>query len=241
MLLKCNYIIMETSPKEEDKQLNKSSKLLSSTVKYKGRFLSYLEKEYEITENGKKSNYTWESVEYNMSHCKHAHFGISIIPFIKSTNELVIIANFRYPLGKYCLEFPAGMVDNKDIDKDGDVEEIVIKAGERELLEETGYIGHFKSYLMLPNSGNPITFLTHVYSDPWKSNDTCVPCLFEIPDENSKKEKQHLDECEIIKVFKVKKEDVLAFITEKIKSGDYVCSNQLYYLSIGFQFNSICP
>ena len=232
---------METS---EDKDISaqiahKTCKLLNSTVKYKGKFLSYIEKQYEIKDKDKISTYNWESVEYNMSHCKHAHFGISIIPIIKSTNEFVVIGNFRYPLGKFCLEFPAGMVDNKDVQKDGNVKEMIEKAGERELLRETGYIGHFKSYFTLPNVNNPVTFLTHVYSDPWKSNDTCVPCIFEIDSENSKVEKQNLDQCEIIKVFRVKKENLISFITDKLNQEDYVCSNQLYSLAMGLQFNNI--
>lgn len=44
----------------------------------------------------------------------------------------MLIANYRVPLGTYCIEFPAGMIDkNEDIGK----------AAERELKEETGLIG----------------------------------------------------------------------------------------------------
>ena len=52
-------------------------------------------------------------------------------------------------------------------------------------------------------------------------------------------EKQNLDQCEIIKVFRVKKENLISFITDKLNQEDYVCSNQLYSLAMGLQFNNI--
>lgn len=59
--------------------------------------------------------------------------GVDVIPIIHykdKPDELLLIANFRPPIRKFCLEFPAGLVD-----EDGTIEE----NAEREMKEETGY------------------------------------------------------------------------------------------------------
>jgi 8-oxo-dGTP pyrophosphatase MutT (NUDIX family) len=33
------------------------------------------------------------------------------------SKDLVLIANFRPPLGKFCLEFPAGMIETTDYEE----------------------------------------------------------------------------------------------------------------------------
>ncbi len=54
---------------------------------------------------------------------------VVIVPFHKEKNRLVIIREFRVPLGGYQYGFPAGLVDKK---------ENIEQAGKRELKEETG-------------------------------------------------------------------------------------------------------
>lgn len=49
--------------------------------------------------------------------------------------EVVLVEQFRVPLGKPCLELPAGLIG----DEDGCAEEDAFAAAERELEEETGY------------------------------------------------------------------------------------------------------
>ena len=49
--------------------------------------------------------------------------------------EVVLIEQFRVPLGKTCLELPAGLIG----DEDGDEDEDPFAAAGRELEEETGY------------------------------------------------------------------------------------------------------
>lgn len=61
-----------------------------------------------------------------------------------------MIANFRPPIGKFCLEFPAGIVE------DANFEENAL----RELKEETGYTA--KRVLKIPS--------VHTHCDPWKSS-----------------------------------------------------------------------
>lgn len=46
--------------------------------------------------------------------------GVEIIPIFKKkdgSKDLVLIANFRPPLGKFCLEFPAGMIETNDYEE----------------------------------------------------------------------------------------------------------------------------
>ncbi len=54
---------------------------------------------------------------------------VVIVPFHKKKNKLVIIKEFRVPIGEYQYGFPAGLVDGN---------ETVEQAGKRELKEETG-------------------------------------------------------------------------------------------------------
>lgn len=49
--------------------------------------------------------------------------------------EVVLIEQYRVPLGKICLELPAGLIG----DEDGGEDEDPFAAAERELEEETGY------------------------------------------------------------------------------------------------------
>lgn len=49
--------------------------------------------------------------------------------------EVVLIEQYRVPLGKACLELPAGLIG----DDDGSADEDPFTAAERELEEETGY------------------------------------------------------------------------------------------------------
>jgi 8-oxo-dGTP pyrophosphatase MutT (NUDIX family) len=77
---------------------------------------------------------------------------VEIIPIIKKIDkslEIVLIANFRPPVGKFCLEFPAGMVEGSDYQEDA----------LRELTEETGYIA--EKILKVPE--------VLMNCDPWKS------------------------------------------------------------------------
>lgn len=54
---------------------------------------------------------------------------VVVVPFHKSENKLVLIKEFRVPLGGVQYGFPAGLVDGH---------ENVFEAGKRELFEETG-------------------------------------------------------------------------------------------------------
>jgi ADP-ribose pyrophosphatase len=50
-------------------------------------------------------------------------------------DELVLVEQYREPIGRFAIELPAGLVG----DIDGQHDEPIERAGERELLEETGF------------------------------------------------------------------------------------------------------
>lgn len=58
--------------------------------------------------------------------------GVVAVTAFTTKGELILVKQFRKPLGAYCLELPAGLIDK------GETAE---QAAVRELLEETGYSG----------------------------------------------------------------------------------------------------
>ena len=54
---------------------------------------------------------------------------VVVVPFLKNPNRLVVIREFRIPVGNYEIGFPAGLIDNNETPED---------AARREMEEETG-------------------------------------------------------------------------------------------------------
>ncbi len=59
---------------------------------------------------------------------------VAVLP-ITDQNEIVLVEQFRVPVGKRVIEIPAGLAD----DVEGEETEGLAQAASRELLEETGY------------------------------------------------------------------------------------------------------
>jgi len=72
---------------------------------------------------------SWEYVERN--NC----CGIVIIVPITDEGQVILIEQYRIPVGKNVIEFPAGLVNDIDPKK----KESILSAARRELIEETGY------------------------------------------------------------------------------------------------------
>ena len=216
-------------------------KLESKELKYKGKFLSYFIKNYKIISKNKSEPIIipYETVDYN-SRCfsqdempnefigKNIYniYAINIIPVIyhsSQPNKILIVAIFRYPINKYCLEFPGSL---------------------RELEEETGYIGEFLNYSsqILENNDKNIQLKieSNIFFDPWKSSDNSLECFVKINgDDISNKKKQKLDKDELIKVYEVELDKLIDFLKEKINKDGYGCSSQLYNFALGIHFNKM--
>lgn len=95
---------------------------LTSTVAYQGDFLHVLHDTVQLP-NGKTA------VREHITHPG----AVVIIPLLDS-GDVLLERQYRYPLDRVFIEFPAGKLDHTD----GVVED-ALACGKRELLEETGY------------------------------------------------------------------------------------------------------
>ncbi|XP_064235055.1 ADP-sugar pyrophosphatase-like [Aotus nancymaae] len=115
-----------TEPSQNGKQHIISEELISEGKRVK------LEKTTYMDPTGKTR--TWESVKRTTRKEQIAD-GVAVIPVLQRTLHyecIVLVKQFRPPMGGYCIEFPAVLID------DGETPEA---AALRELEEETGYKG----------------------------------------------------------------------------------------------------
>jgi len=159
--------------------------ITGSTVIYKGKWLSYVNKDF--TYNSKPG--IWETIERPLG-----TEGVRIIPYVKSKHsnpQILVIANYRYPLQSKVIEFPAGLRNPG---------ESYEECGIRELKEECGYTGKL---VCLTNDS---------YSDPWKSNDHGKYAIIDIDidDDINQHVKTNLDFEECIECFILSAENFLA-------------------------------
>ncbi len=87
----------------------------SAEIMWEGRFI-------KMVKQGK-----WEYASRSRG------IGAAVIVAITDADEVILVEQYRVPLGRHCLELPAGLI--------GDVEagEPLVEAARRELEEETGY------------------------------------------------------------------------------------------------------
>jgi ADP-ribose pyrophosphatase len=96
-----------------------------SEILFEGRFL-------QVRKNGK-----WEYV------ARHKASGIVAVLAITDARELILIEQYRIPVGKRVIEIPAGLAG----DIKGEENEALAEAANRELLEETGYTAERMEFL----------------------------------------------------------------------------------------------
>lgn len=168
-----------------------------------GKFIS-LNKVSFIDEKGKERE--WETAD-RVNNTEAVCLFTLLVPSLR----YVFIRQYRPAIGKYVIEFPAGLVDK---------DESYSQAALRELKEETGY------------SGNIIYQSSPVLSSAGLSSEKVVILRINV-DENAPENqnpKRDLDEDENIDVFLIKKNDINEFLTIQQNEGCMLSSRMVSFL-----------
>ncbi|RME62713.1 MAG: NUDIX hydrolase [Nitrospirae bacterium] len=105
-------------------------KILDKKTLWEGQFLRVVGIEFH---NGHGKTFLWEAIER-----RNVDGIVAVVP-VTSDNNIIVLKQFRPPLGRYVIEFPAGLNDRGE-----PVEEVA----RRELLEETGYVAEKLDFLI---------------------------------------------------------------------------------------------
>ncbi|XP_071374464.1 ADP-sugar pyrophosphatase [Centroberyx affinis] len=160
---------------------------------------------------------TWESVKRTTRQTTTEADGVGIIALLKRTLHkdcVVMVKQFRPPMGSFTLEFPAGLID------EGESAET---AALRELKEETGYKGEVVGV-------TPVTCL-----DPGLSNCTTQMVLVNIngDDVENINPTQQLGEGEFVEVVLLPLDEFQTKIDELLKKEKIVVDAKVYIFAMG--------
>lgn len=160
---------------------------------------------------------TWETVKRTTRRANTEADGVGIIALLKRTLHkdcVVMVKQFRPPLGSYTLEFPAGLIDEG---------ESVETAALRELKEETGYKGEVVRV-------TPVTCL-----DPGLSNCTVQTVLVNINGDEMENinPTQQLGDGEFVEVILLPLDEFQTKIDELLKKEKIVVDAKVYIFAMG--------
>ncbi len=147
----------------------------------------------------------WECADRVMS-----NGAVVIIPLLKSSNEVILVRQYRPPADRFIIEFPAGLID------DGETAAITAK---RELLEETGY------------HGSVINISCNTYNSPGMSGERTEIAMVEI-DEAFHRDHPPVPQMagtENIETFVVRQDKLLDFIKQSQALGDGIDSKVMAF------------
>ncbi|HBM17476.1 MAG TPA: NUDIX hydrolase [Lentisphaeria bacterium] len=176
--------------------------VLKRTSKFKGKWLEFEEVEYVDAFNKVR---TWENVVRTTE-------GGAVAMIATTVGKLILVRQFRPPIGNYIIEFPAGLVDK---------EESYIVSALRELKEETGYTGK-------------VTGVTcPVYSSPGMTDETTALVSIEIDSSlaENRNPKPQLEQTENLEVLEVEIKNLKNFLEERSKAGDYIDAKVMSFVS----------
>lgn len=139
-------------------------------------------------EDAKGKTRVWESAERRTRPANSSVDGVGIVAILERADgpELLLQKQYRPPVGKVCIEVPAGLID------EGESAETCAL---RELKEETGYVGEVVSG---PTSVSPLMF-----NDPGfcNTNLNIVHVKIDLSKPENQDLKPELEENEFIEVF----------------------------------------
>ena len=118
------------------------------------------------------------------------HQGAAVVIPVLDNGELVFERQFRYPLGKVLIEFPAGKIDPG---------EDALTTAKRELLEETGYTAH--RYTHITDIHNALAYCDEVIH-------------FYIAEDLHDSGQQKLDDNEFVQVMRVPLVELMNWIRQ---------------------------
>lgn len=165
-----------------------------------------------------KEKKVWETVERTTKKDEGSIDGVDIIALMKNSSQvefIQLIAIYRPSVNHISIELPSGLINEG---------ENIEKAALRELVEETGKQGVIESI------GN----VTH--GDPWKSNESSVPCTVTIDTNNPSDENLTLDEDEYLETFQIPLKRLMSNLEELQKKYNVVIESKLYMLAKGIEF-----
>ena len=177
-------------------------KILNTKYISKGKWLSLNEITYIDTY---KIERKWESVERIAS-----NGAVVILATMKHSKEIVLIRQYRPPVGNFIIEFPAGLIDKGESPED---------SAFRELKEETGY------------TGDIISKTYHSYSSPGLSSETIIYVKMIIDEtlpENLNPQ-TNFDDSEFIELIKTPINQLNNLIEKSIIAGDSIDAKVLTF------------
>ncbi|XP_041819883.1 ADP-sugar pyrophosphatase [Chelmon rostratus] len=160
---------------------------------------------------------TWETAKRTTRRANTEADGVGIIALLKRTLHkdcVVMVKQFRPPMGCYTLEFPAGLID------EGESAEV---AALRELKEETGYKGEVVGV-------TPVTCL-----DPGLSNCTTEIVLVNINGDEMENinPTQQLGDGEFVEVILLPLDEFQTKIDDLLKKEKIVVDSKVYIFAMG--------
>lgn len=160
---------------------------------------------------------TWETVKRTTRRTNTAADGVGIIALLKRTLHkdcVVMVKQFRPPMGSHTLEFPAGLID------EGETPEV---AALRELKEETGYKGEVVGV-------TPVTCL-----DPGLSNCTTQIVLVNINGDEMENinPTQQLGDGEFVEVILLPLDEFQMKIDDLLKKEKIIVDSKVYIFAMG--------
>lgn len=144
---------------------------------------------------------------------------VVVFPFLTQTrapHRVILIRQFRPPVGKWVVELPAGLIDGDEAPE---------TAAFRELREETGFEG-----------GRVLHMGPPMVNDQGITNGRCRLLLMEVRQEDQRADnQQHLEEDEMIQVLLAPLDGLVPWLLERRTSTGDAIDARLYSYALGLQ------